>query len=209
METTHVAFRCQHAGLVEIVTDSWIKVVKAGKVSQITSAINIAEQYGISSVKGRAYYAMAILDRRVWDRDGVLTVPQRLRLLSGFHHLVQRCNLLEKQGVPEIAHSAIHHMSMTRCRALWIELWKAIWSVDSTREAFVYLSPADYIGRVSYITDRLKELLGMGSLPINLRISTECLDSALVKVEAMSEECTRSLPDIWQLYTTLRSLCIR
>jgi hypothetical protein len=206
METTHLASLCQHADLIGIVTDSWIEVVNVGNASYIKLAINIAEQYGLSSVRGRAYYAMMILDRGVWDQTGVLTIPQRLRLLSGFYHLAQRCHLLEKQP-PEITHCACipttHSTSLSssaaHCKAGWIHLWKMIFTLSLTREKFILLSPADFIGRLSFIAVFLEVIHDrpLGSTVADRQMAAGCLKLAVAKVRAMSEECTRSLPDIF------------
>jgi hypothetical protein len=205
METTHIASLCQHADLIGVVTDSWIEAVGTGSISGITLAIQIAERYGLSSVKGRAYYAMMILDSHLWDQDGVLTVQQRLRLLSGFHHLAQQCHLLEQQGPPEITHSACTlatakispSPSGTRCRSAWITIWKLIFVLPETRRAFVSFSPADFISRLSYIVETLKRLDDTLLRSTGGQMAAECLQSALAKVEAMSEECRRNLPEIF------------
>jgi hypothetical protein len=138
---------------------------------------------------------MMILGRNVWEQDGVLTVPQRLSLLSGFHDLVQLCDLLEKQEPPEITHSACassRSLSLARCRSGWIEIWNAIFDV---RDMFFSLSPADYIGRLSLVATILRRLDEVR--PKDLHMAAGCLKSGLAEVEAMSEECTRSLPDLF------------
>jgi hypothetical protein len=205
METTHVASLCQHADLVGIVTESWIKIIKAGNVSEIGLAIRIAEQYGLSTVKGRAYYAMMILGRNVWVKNGVLTVPQRLRLLSGFHNLVQLCNRLEKQEPPEIIHMACTSTTPTappstwvaRCNSGWIDLWKMILTDPEVRGSFLSLSPADYIGRLSCIMVNLKPFNDRMLTSTGWKMADKCRMSALTTIQGMSVECTQGLPYIF------------
>jgi hypothetical protein len=208
LEATKVAFQCQDADLVGIVTDSWIRVIETGLVSEIALAINIAEQYGLSIVRGRAYYAIMIQGRKIWERYGLLTVPQRLRLLSGYHDLAQLCNLLETQEPPEIAHSGCTSMPhsphasfpstlVVRCRSGWIHLWKMILTHQEARDVFITFSPADLIGRLSYIANNLKPFHREMLAATSWRMTSGCLKSALAKINAMSEECSRSLPDMF------------
>jgi hypothetical protein len=205
MEITNIASLCQDANLVRIVTDSWTRIVQVGLVSKITLAIKIAEQHDLPIVKGRAYYAIMIRGRKVWERDGVLTVPQRLRLLSGFHALAQLCNVLETQEAPEITHTACASITLTlsssptvaRCKSAWSCLWKMVLTHPKTRGVFVSLSPADYIGRLSCISTNLKLFHGKMLVGTSWKMAPGCLKSALAEVKAMSEECTRRLPDMF------------
>ena len=206
LQTTQLASLCQHADLVGIVTESWIKVVKTGNVSEIGLAIRIAEQYGLPTVKGRAYYAMMILGRNVWEKNGVLMVSQRLRLLSGFHDLVQLCNRLEKQEPPEIIHMALCTSTTppappsplaAGCKSGWIHLWKMMLTDPEVRDLFLSLSPADYIGRLSCIAANLRPFNDKMLTSTGWKMADECRQRALDRIHAMSEECTRSLPDMF------------
>jgi hypothetical protein len=60
---------------------------------------------------------------------------------------------------------------------------------------FFSLSPADYIGRLSLVATILRRLDEVW--PKDLHMAAGCLKSGLAEVEAMSEECTRSLPDLF------------
>jgi hypothetical protein len=160
----------------------------------------IAEQHRLFSVKGRAYYAMMIKGRSVWEQDGVLTIPQRMRLLSGFHDLVQLCNLLEKQGPPEITHNACAwspSLSEARCRLGWIDMWNAVCKTAECRDLFISLSPGDYIGRLSFIAEVLELFHDEKTAPMDWEMAAGCVKAALAEVNAMSEECIQNLPDMF------------
>jgi hypothetical protein len=206
IEATKVASLCQHADLVGIVTHSWIKNIKTAKVHYIKLAINIAEQYDLSDVKGRAYYAMMILGRDVWEKDGVLTVPQRLKLLSGFHDCAQVWNRFEKQEAPDITHSGCTPTTQTsppspsvaRCKSGWIHLWKMIFTHPTVRDVLVARSPADVIGKLSYIADVLAPLHEeMLTSTTGRKMATGCLKRASAMIKDLSEALTRSLPNMF------------
>jgi hypothetical protein len=78
-----------------------------------------------------------------------------------------------------------------------MNLWKIILALPEVREAFVSLSPADIIGRLSCIAVILKQLKDSPLQSTAGQIAAGCLQSGLAKVEAMAEECTRNLPDMF------------
>jgi hypothetical protein len=205
-ETTNVASLCQNADLVRIVADSWILIIKTGNVSDIMLAIQFAEQHGLSSVKGHAYYAMMVLGRKVREKDGVLTVPQRMKLLSGFHDFVQIWNRFEQQEPPVITHTACTSTTQTsppspsvaRCKAGWIHLWKMIFTDPAACEVLGSRSPADVIGKLSCIADILKPLHHeMLASTTGRKMAAGCLKSASAMIKGLSEAYTLSLPDMF------------
>jgi hypothetical protein len=208
-ETTNLASLCHDADLVGIVTDSWIHIVDAGTVSDIGLAIQIAEQHSLARVKGRAYYAMMILGRDVWERDGLLTAPQRMKLLSGFYDFVQIWNRFEKQDPPKITHSACTSTtqasqpsppspSVARCKSGWVHLWGMISTDPVVRDVLLSRSPADVIGNLSLVARALKHLhREMSESTTGRKMAAGCLKSASDMIKGLSEALTRDLPDMF------------
>jgi hypothetical protein len=209
VETTNVAFLCGNPRLCELVTRTWMEIVRSakgpGKILDLSLAIRVAEQRGLSSVIGRAYYAMMILGRNLWEKDGILDRSQHLRLLSGFHDLTLQCSSLPTQPAPIFTHSACKPLytvsskssAEKACESGWPHLWRNLFHQRPLRDAFNTLSPADLVGRLSYVAKHLQQFHDAILASANCPMTPACLKSASIKIRAMSKECMEYMPSLF------------
>jgi hypothetical protein len=201
VEITDLASLCQHAGLLELMTPFWMKIIEAGDASDLALAIDSAERNGLSSIKGQAYYVLMNLGRSVWDRDGRLTRAQRIRILSGFHDLAMLCNLLPKQQSPNFQHTTCNSAYYTfgrtfyngNCQQAWAYLWPKLWYYQPLLDS-IQSRPADIIGRLSYVSANLQAMHGVLWSQSNIAMLQSCLVPASAAVKAMSEQFSQDLP---------------
>ena len=209
VEATDIALLCQHARLTEVVNLAWKHAIKDRDTPVIVLAINTAERHDLSDIKGRAYYAMMLSGRSVWEQYGLLARPQRLRLLSGFHDLVLQCSAFtSKEDPPDISHTTCitsmynafgrnYSPSANYCKSGWLRLWKNLWSQPPVLQAFASLSPADVIGRMSFIATNLKTLHDATLVSTGYAMAPACLGDASAAITAMSEKCIENLPNLF------------
>ena len=208
VEATNIALLCQHARLTEIVNLAWKQVIQGRKTPDIVLAINTAEQHDLSDIKGRAYYAMMISGRSVWEQDGLLARPQRLRLLSGFHDLTLQCSAFGKEDPPDFSHSTCmtsayqafgryYSPSANYCKSGWLHLWKNLWFQSQALQSFTSLSPADVIGRMSFIAANLKTLHDATLFSTGYAMAPTCLSDASTAITAMLEKRIENMPNLF------------
>jgi hypothetical protein len=209
VETTNIAFLCQHPRLTELITSAWMEIVRSANdpasAVDLSLAINVAEQHSLSNIMGRAYYALMILGRDSWERDCILNRPQRLRLLYGFHDLALQCSSLPTQAAPNITHSGCQSaytfsgesFPPSACQTGWSHMWRKLFRHKSLMDAFNKLSPADLVGRLLYIANHLQEFHDALLASTTCPMPPACLESASIKIKAASDLCMNLTPKLF------------
>lgn len=190
-QLTELASLCEQRDLLEAATQRWRRRIASGK--DISLAINVAERLNLRALLGRAYYAMLLQGREVWDADGHLTRAQIIRLLSGHYTLGRLWERLPNEPPPLIHSPRCMGAAVVRCNQTWAGLWKSM--MDMGRQG-VLLQYPDVEGKLMLAESMLKTLMERDMpTPGLLEAMPWCKEQTLIATAGKIRDIQESLVD--------------
>jgi hypothetical protein len=196
-----LAQMCQHERLLNTMVESLRKLMSSSPQNAYM-AMTLADELDLRVLRGAAY--LEVMQRAVvvvWrpgsgpsegeiDSDGrlVVSVPQKMRLLSGYYRLTMAWEELRK-APPNFDHaqSCGVHWHQSGCVQSWQEFWR-----EKTRsETVLALGLADVLGRLRAV---LKEFDKWGSATY---MHHDCRMLARRAINEKLKEAQDALPDFF------------
>ncbi|KAH9053956.1 hypothetical protein EDB83DRAFT_2393068 [Lactarius deliciosus] len=196
-----LAQMCQHERLLNTMVESLRKLMSSSPQNAYM-AMTLADELDLRVLRGAAYLEVmqraVVIVRRPGsgpnegeiDSDGrlVVSVPQKMRLLSGYHRLTMAWEELRKMP-PNFDHAQ-------SCGVNWhksgcVQSWQEFWREKTKSETVLALGLADVLGRLRAV---LKEFDKWGSATY---MHHDCRMLARRAINERLKEAQDALPDLF------------